>query len=64
MLFRSEIIIKAIFKIFILPALTSLNIMEKLKNGIIEYSLVVGIPTMKAIKPGNIAKNVRGVKAL
>ena len=59
-----DIIIKAIFITFILPALVSLNIIEKFKNGIIEYSVVVGIPTINAIIPGNIAKNVNGVKAL
>lgn len=48
----------------IFPAVISVNMVVKFKNGITDINGVVVIPTMKAIIPGNKDINVNGVKAL
>ena len=48
----------------ILPAVISVNIVVKFKNGIIDINGVVVTPIMKAIIPGNKDMNVNGVSAL
>lgn len=59
-----DTIIKAIYKAFIFPAVISVNMVVKFKNGIIAIKGVVVIPIMKAIIPGNKETNVNGVSAL
>ena len=51
-------------RILILPAVISVNIVVKFKNGIIEINGVVVIPIIKAIIPGKRDIKVKGVKAL
>lgn len=48
----------------IFPAVISVNMVVKFKNGIIAINGVVVIPIMNAIIPGNKDINVNGVKAL
>lgn len=48
----------------IFPAVISVNMVVKFKNGITDINGVVVIPTMNAIIPGNRDINVNGVKAL
>ena len=48
----------------IFPAVISVNMVVKFKNGIIAISGVVVIPIIKAIIPGKSDINVNGVKAL
>ena len=57
-------IINKICKRLIFPAVISVNIVVKFKNGIIDISGVVVIPIIKAIIPGNNDINVNGVRAL
>lgn len=48
----------------IFPAVISVNMVVKFRNGIIAISGVVLIPIIKAIIPGNNDINVNGVSAL
>lgn len=48
----------------IFPAVISVNMVVKFKNGIIDINGVVVIPIIKAIIPGNNDINVNGVRAL
>ena len=59
-----EITINRICRMLIFPAVISVNMVVKFKNGMIAINGVVVIPIMKAIIPGNKDMNVNGVRAL
>ena len=59
-----DTIINRICKMLIFPAVISVNMVVKFRNGIIAISGVVLIPIIKAIIPGNNDINVNGVSAL
>ena len=57
-------IINKICSMLMFPAVISVNMVVKFKNGIIAINGVVVIPIIKAIIPGNNDINVNGVRAL
>ena len=59
-----EITINRICRMLMFPAVISVNMVVKFKNGIIAINGVVVIPIIKAIIPGNKDMNVNGVRAL
>ena len=59
-----DIIINKTCNMLMFPAVISVNMVVKFKNGMIAINGVVVIPIMKAIIPGNKDMNVNGVRAL